>query len=62
MGPQRFQPSKEDFEIGKMWYEVVEKLPDEKKIRVHMIKIERSGLQGVFDGMQQRRKRAESVG
>ncbi|KAK3111725.1 hypothetical protein LTR53_012732 [Teratosphaeriaceae sp. CCFEE 6253] len=45
--------SKEDATKGGEFWELAEKLLAEKKIQVHPPRLEKGGLQGVFDGLQQ---------
>ncbi|KAK3630657.1 hypothetical protein LTR56_017337 [Elasticomyces elasticus] len=45
--------SQEDFEKGREFWELSTKLLAEKKIQVHPPRMEKGGLEGVFDGMKQ---------
>ena len=52
-GEQVVPGNPEDFEFGKRIYTTVEKLLHEGKLKVHPPKVSSSGLEGIFDGMQE---------
>jgi NADPH:quinone reductase-like Zn-dependent oxidoreductase len=51
-----FPASAEDFEFGKVFWQLSEKLFAEGKLRVHPPQVEEGGLYGVFDGFQKMRE------
>ncbi|RDL36909.1 Uncharacterized protein BP5553_06261 [Venustampulla echinocandica] len=48
---QTFPASKEDFEFGKYWFELTEKLLKEGKLKNHPAKVGDGGLDGVLKGL-----------
>ncbi len=52
MGDKRFPAAPEDFEFGKTWWSLAEKLLAQGKIRPHRMQVMTGGLQGAIDGMQ----------
>ena len=52
---KHYDPKPEDFEYCKKFWEVTQKLVDEKKLHPHPAKVGKDGLVGAFDGFQQLR-------
>lgn len=51
-GPADYPPNKEDFEFGKMFWDLSTKLFAEGKVKVHNPEVREGGLQGVFGGLK----------
>ena len=58
MGPEgpEFSEKKEDFEFGKMFWGLAEKLVANGKVTVHPVGARGGGLQGVLEGLQEMRE------
>jgi NADPH:quinone reductase-like Zn-dependent oxidoreductase len=52
-GPSKYPASKDDYEFGKMWMDLTEKLVAEGKLKPHPKRLGAGGLEGVLDGMQE---------
>ncbi|KAK3387741.1 putative zinc-binding oxidoreductase ToxD [Podospora didyma] len=56
LGPLESVATKKDFEFGKKFWALSEKLLAEGKIRPHPMQVGESGLEGVFEGLQAMRE------
>ncbi|KAL1306686.1 hypothetical protein AAFC00_005356 [Neodothiora populina] len=51
-GPMEFQPIPENFEFGKMWWALSEKLFAEGKVKVHKTEVREGGIPAIFGGLK----------
>jgi NADPH:quinone reductase-like Zn-dependent oxidoreductase len=60
MAGHKFEQSAEDFEFGKMFFELTEKLVGEGKLKTHPEGLREGGLEGVLKGMDEMRENGVS--